>query len=70
MRVCRACRVQDELGAYGRQDEQDKQDERGAYGSLFRLSFSGCPFYEHILRKKNAPSRLQERFTPPRATRK
>ena len=40
MRVCRACRVQDELGAYGRQDvrsrqdeqdERNRQDERGAY---------------------------------------
>lgn len=81
MRVCRARRVQDEQHERSRQDEQDKQDERNrqderggqdercAYGSLFYLSFSNYPFCEHVLRKKNALSRLQGRFTPPRATR-
>lgn len=81
MRVCRARRVQDEQDERSRQDEQDernRQDERGgqdrqnersAYGSLFYLSFLDCPFCEHVLRKKNALSRLQGRFTPPRATR-
>lgn len=38
--------------------------------SLFCLTFSDCPFCEHVLRKKNALSRLQGRSTPPRATRK
>ena len=31
--------------------------------------FLDCPFCEHILRKKNALSRFQGRFSPPRATR-
>lgn len=75
MRVCRARRVQDEQDEQderSRQDErggQDRQNERSAYGSLFYLSFLDCPFCEHVLRKKNALSRLQGRFTPPRATR-
>ena len=50
-------------------DRKDERDERGAYGSLSHLSFSDCPFCEHVLRKNNALSRLQGRFTPPRATR-
>ena len=84
MRVCRARRVQDEQDEQderSRQDEQDernRQDERGgqdrqnersAYGPLFYLSFLDCLFCEHVLRKKNAISRLQGRFTPPHATR-
>lgn len=68
MRVCRARRVQDERSRQDEQDRQGERDECGAYGSLFYLSFSDCLFYEHVLRKKNAPSRLQGRFTPPRAT--
>ena len=75
MRVCRACRVQDEQDKQderSRQDEQDernRQNERSAYGPLFYLSFLDCPFCEHVLRKKNALSRLQGRFSPLRATR-
>ena len=75
MRVCRVCRVQDDQDKQderSRQDEQDernRQDERSAYGSLFYLSFFDCPFCEHVLRKKNALSRLQGRFSPLCATR-
>ena len=81
MRVCRVCRVQDEQDKQderSRQDEQDErnrqeercgQDERSAYGPLFYLSFLDCPFCEHVLRKKNALSRLQGRFSPLFATR-
>ena len=70
---------QDEQDERNRQDErcgqderggQDRQNERSAYGPLFYLSFLDCPFCEHVLRKKNALSRLQGRSTPPRATRK
>ena len=45
MRVCRACRVQDERSRQDKQDERDRQDERGgqnersAYVSLFYLPF-------------------------------
>ena len=56
-------------GQAGRAGLVGQQDERGAYGSLFYLSFLDYPFCEHVLRRKNAPSRLQGRFTPPRATR-
>lgn len=75
MRVCRAYRVQDEQDKQderSRQDEQDernRQNERSAYGPLFYLSFLDCPFCEHVLRKKNALSRLQGRFSPLFATR-
>ena len=70
MRVCRVYRVQDEQDKQDERSRQDDQDERSAYGPLFYLSFLDCPFCEHILRKKNALSRLQGRSTPPRATRK
>lgn len=79
MRVFRVCRVQDKRGSgragragragqAGRAGRVGQQDERGAYGSLFYLSFLDYPFCEHVLRKKNAPSRLQGCFSPLRAT--
>lgn len=67
MRVFRVCRV-----CVGRVVcRQGKQDERGNVwlcSSLSRLSVN-CSICEHVLRKKNALSRLQGRFAPPRATR-
>lgn len=56
-RVCRACRVQ-----------ARKAGRAGSVWLAVLFVFSDCPFCEHILRKKNAHSRLQGRFTPPRAT--
>ena len=56
----------------GRAKQARQQDSRTSVARMARCSiclFSDCPFCEHVLRKKNAISRLQGRFSPLRATR-
>lgn len=74
--VCRTSRTI-EAGRTSRTSGTGRTSEAGRTGRTSGVRtvycsiclFLDCPFCEHVLRKKNALSRLQGRFTPPRSTR-